>query len=165
MIRQLLAVLATAYILPAAAQSVPTANYTDIWWLATESGWGVTLTQHSPSNKLFAVWYTYDPRAADPNSPGNFKPLWIVMPNSTWVSPTRVTGDVYVTLGTPFAQNWSFPSGVPATNVGTFTFDFSSATVGTFTYSIAPPGGLASTDAAFGLPAFAGTKAITRQPF
>jgi hypothetical protein len=165
MLRKTIAAMLVALALPAAAQGVvPAANYSDIWWNPVESGWGVTLTQHAPSTKLFAVWYTYDPRAADSASPGNFKPLWIVMPDSTWVTPTRVTGDVYVTVGTPFAQNWNTAS-ILATRIGTFTFDFSSSSTGTFAYAIAAPAGLASTDPAFGMPSFAGTKQIQRQPF
>ena len=163
MIRRFLAVALAAAALPAAAQSVPAANYSDIWFNPSESGWGVTFTQHS-DNAVEAVWYTYDPRAADPNSTGNFKPLWIVMPGGTWTSPTQFTGDVYVTLGTPFSQAWN-PSALGVSKVGTFTFNFSSASAATFQYNIAPPSGLASTDAAFGLPAFAGTKSIQRQAF
>jgi hypothetical protein len=164
MIRKTIAALLVALALPAAAQSVPAANYSDIWWNANESGWGVTFTQHSTSNQVFAVWYTYDPRAADASSPGNFKPLWLVMPGGQWTTPTHLTGDVYVTVGTPFAQTWN-PATIVATKVGNFTFDFSSTSTGTFSYTVAAPGGLASSDPAFGMPSFSGTKQITRQPF
>lgn len=166
MIRRLPAALACAATLHCAAQVTPAANYSDIWYNTSESGWGVTLTQHQ-SNNLFAVWYTYDPREPDPTQAGNFKPLWIVMPASRWVTPTQVTGDVYVTNGTPFFQPWSFnaTNPVPVTRVGTFTFTFSDSSHATFAYSIAPPGGLASTDPAFGLPSFSGTKTIERQLF
>src|SRR5207302_2831372 len=30
---------------------------TDIWWNASESGWGLTLAQHG--NNVFGVWFTY----------------------------------------------------------------------------------------------------------
>jgi hypothetical protein len=164
MIRKTLAAILLAAAFPTVAQVTPAANYSDIWYNASESGWGVTLTQHPASNKLFAVWYTYDPRAAETSSPGNFKPLWMVMPDSTWVTPTRVTGDVYVTTGIPFAQRFD-PQSVHASRVGTFTFDFSSSGTGTFTYNISVPSNLASTDPAFGMPAFSGTRAIERQTF
>ena len=164
MIRTMLAMLVAAAAIPAFAQSVPAANYSDIWWNHTESGWGVTFTQHSGTNQVFAVWYTYDPREPDPAVPGNFKPLWLVMSGGTWTSPTSLTGDVYVTRGTPFAATWN-PSALGVTHVGTFSFSFSSTTAGTFTYNISPPAGLASTDPAFNLPAFSGTKSIERQSF
>jgi len=148
--------------LPAAAQVAPAANYTDMWYLPTESGWGVSFTQHTGSNQVFAVWYTYDPRQPDAASPGGFKPLWVVMPGGTWTTPTSITGTVYVTNGQPFTQTGSSTQLTP---VGTFTFSFSSAQAGTFAYNIAVPAGLASTDPAFGLPSMSGSKNIQRQSF
>jgi hypothetical protein len=159
MIRKFLAVLMLAAALPAAAQPVPAANYTDLWWNPNESGWGLTITQH-PDNKIFAIWYTYDPRAPDPS--GNFKPLWIVMSDGSWTSATSLNGPVYVLNGTPFYQPGSNRQQTP---VGTFTFDFASAQRGTFTYNIAPPSGLAPGDPAYGLPTLTGTKSIERVPF
>ena len=163
MIREIAAASLFALALPAFAQSVPAANYSDIWYNTAESGWGVTFTQH-PTNQVEAVWYTYDPREPDVSAPGNFKPLWLVMPGGTWTSPTSFTGDVFVTVGTPFAQAWD-TAALHATKVGTFTFNFSGTANATFAYAIAPPAGLASTDPAFGLTAFSGTKSITRQVF
>jgi hypothetical protein len=160
MIRRFLAALVLAAGLPAAAQVVPAANYTDLWWNPSENGWGLTITQH-PSNQIWAIWYTYDPREQDPAT-GAYKPLWINMPGGTWTSPTTLTGDVYVLNGTPFYQSGSNRQ---QTRVGTFSFSFSSATRGTFTYNIAPPAGLASTDPAYGLPNMNGTKSIERLQF
>ena len=157
------AVLAFATLsLPAAAQVTPAANYTDMWYLPSESGWGVSFTQHTGSNQVFAVWYTYDPRTPDPSAPGSFKPLWIVMAGGTWTTPTSITGPVYVTNGQPFNQTGS---NTQLTSVGTFTFTFSSAQAGTFAYNIAAPAGLAASDPAFGLPSMSGTKSIQRQSF
>ncbi len=163
MIRRFLATALLALALPAAAQSVPATNYTDMWFLPSENGWGVSFTQHVATSKVYAVWYTYDPREPESGVAGNFKPLWIVLAGGgTWTTPTSFTGPVYVTNGLPFNQAGS---NTRVNQVGTFTFNFSDASNGTFTYSIAPPAGLASTDPAFGLPAFSGTKSITRQSF
>jgi len=162
MIRRLLLTALIAIAWPAAAQSVPAADYTDMWYLPSESGWGVSFTQHAPSSQAYAVWYTYDPREADPATPGNFRPLWLVMAGGNWTSPTRITGPVYVLNGTPFYQSGSNRS---ITAVGSFTFDFASASSATFTYDIAPPQGLAASDPAYGLPAFSGSKTISRQSF
>ena len=148
--------------LPAAAQSVPAANYSDMWFLPAESGWGVSIVQHAGTNQVYAVWYTYDPRDPETAVPGNFRPLWIVMPGGTWTTPTTLTGAAYVLTGTPFNQSGSNRSINP---VGTFTFNFSNTSNGTFTYSIAAPAGIPSTDPAFGLPSFSGTKNIERQVF
>lgn len=160
MIRKILFVLSLALAGPAAAQSTPAANYTDMWWNSAESGWGLSFVQHS-TNQVYAVWYTYDPRVPDPAT-GQFKPIWLVMAGGTWTTPTSVTGPVYVTNGRPFSQPGS---NTTVTAVGTFTFTFSSTSAGTFTYNIAPPTGVASTDPAFNLPTLAGSKAIVRQGF
>lgn len=161
--RFLAAALSVAALsLPAQAQVAPAANYTDMWYLPAESGWGVSFTQHTGSNQVFAVWYTYDPRTPDPASAGSFKPLWIVMSGGTWTTPTSITGPVYVTNGQPFTQTGS---NTQLTQVGTFTFNFSTAQAGTFAYNIAVPTGLASSDPAFGLPSMSGTKSIQRQSF
>jgi hypothetical protein len=160
MSRRIIAAILCAAALPAAAQSTPSTNFSDMWWNPSESGWGISLVQHAGTNQTFAVWYTYDPREPDPS--GQFKPLWIVMPGGTWTSPTTITGPVYVLNGVPFAQ--------PGSNrvidqVGTFTFNFSSSSSGTFTYNIAPPSGLSSDRPGFNLPTLAGSKPITRQGF
>ena len=176
MIHRWLAATLLAAALPAVAQSVPATNYTDLWDNSAtpgttpcpggESGWGITFTQHS-SNQVEAVWYTYDPRQPDTTTAGNFKPLWLVMPGGTWTSPTVFTGDMYVTLGTPFGQPWAFGGSnppLPVTKVGTFTFTFTSANAGTFQYNVAPPAANAAnpSDPAFNLPAFSGSKPICR---
>ena len=161
MIRRLLAATLACAALSASAQATPAANYTDLWWNPNESGWGLTITQHA-SNQIWAIWYTYDPRQQDPSGGGAYKPLWINMPGGTWSSPTSLTGDVYVLNGTPFFQPGSNRQ---QTRVGTFTFNFTSASTGTFTYNISPPAGLATTDPAFGLPSMTGSKQIERFNF
>jgi hypothetical protein len=160
MIRRLLAPAFIALALPAAAQGVPATNYSDMWWNPGESGWGVSIAQHSGGNQVYAVWYTYDPR--EPDASGQYKPLWIVMSGGTWTSPTSLTGPVYVLNGTPFYQSGTNRR---IQEVGRFTFNFADANNGTFTYDIAPPAGLASDDPAFGLPSLSGSKPITRQLF
>lgn len=157
-LRHLLAAAALAVALPAAAQSVPATNYTDMWWNPSESGWGLSITQHAGTNQVYAVWYTYDPRELE--AAGQYKPLWIVMSGGTWTSPTTLTGPVYVTNGVPFNQSGGKTA---QSQVGTFTFSFASATSGTFSYNIA--GSAGNGEPGSGLPAFSGTKSITRQSF
>lgn len=158
-IRALVAAALLAGALPAPAQETPASNYTDMWYLPSESGWGVSFTQHTGTNQVFAVWYTYDPRQPDPSAPGRFKPLWVVMPGGTWTTPTTITGDAFVTGGVPFG---ALKDG---TKVGTLSFSFQGTSTVSFTYAIAPAAGLAPGDPAFGLPAFFGTRTLTRQPF
>lgn len=157
--RRTIAAVLAFLALPVAAQVTPAANYTDLWYLPAESGWGVSFTQHTGTNEVFAVWYTYDPRRQDPANPGGYKPLWIVMPGGTWTSPTTLQGAAYVTSGQPLGAKAN------GTQVGSFSFSFTGTSNGTFTYNISPPTGLAPGDPAYGLPSFSGTKSITRQGF
>lgn len=160
MATRFLAAAIAAAAFPAAAQSIPATDFSDMWWNPAESGWGVSFAQHAGSHQVFAVWYTYDPREGSPL--GQRKPLWIVMPGGTWTSPTRLTGQAFVTNGVPFNQAGSNPVNTP---VGSFTFEFQDASNGTFRYDIAPPQGLAANDPAYDLPAVSGSKPITRQSF
>ena len=56
--------------------SAPIVNYTDLWWNPEESGWGLSVVQHS-SNAIFATWFSYD----EDGTPG-----WYVVPEGTWSS-------------------------------------------------------------------------------
>lgn len=159
---RLLATTLLALALPVAAQVVPQQNWTDMWYDAAESGWGLSFTQHRETNQVFAVWYTYDSRAPDPS--GEFKPLWFVMPGGKWTSPTSITGSVIVLTGSPVTQPW-VGSNLNLDSVGTFTISFGDSGNGTFTYDIHAPATAVSGSPAFNLPAMSGTKAITRQSF
>ena len=160
MIRRLLSAVLCAATISAAAQSTPAANYTDMWWNPSESGWGLSFAQHPGTNQVFAVWYIYDPR--EQGSAGEYKPLWIVMPGGTWNTPTSITGMVFVTNGVPFNQSGSHPQN---TAVGSFTFNFTGTSNATFSYNIAAPAGLGPADPAYNLPSMSGTKNIIRQSF
>ena len=166
MLRRLCATAFLALALPAVAQAagaVPATNYTDLWYNPSESGWGMAVTQHgAPSHQMVAMWYTYDPREQDPSSPGNYKPIWVIMSGGTWTTPTSITGAVYVLNGVPFYQPGSDRQ---QTEIGSFTITFNDASHATFTYNIAPPSGLAPGDPAFGLPTLTGTKQMERIQF
>jgi hypothetical protein len=161
MIRSLLIAALLSLALPAAAQSTPNADYTDMWWNPNESGWGVSFMQNASGNQAYATWYTYDPRETDAATQQH-KPLWIVMTGGTWTSPTSITGRAYVLNGTPYFQGGSNRT---VTDVGTFTLTFSSFSSGIFAYDIAAPAGLAATDPAYNLPPLSGSRSITRFSF
>jgi hypothetical protein len=170
LLRSLLAVLAAAAAVQAQAQIRPTVDYTDMWWNPAESGWGLSIRQKVPAGStvdaIFAVWYTYDPRATDPASAGGTGnvPLWFVMPGGTWTASNSYTGTIYVTIGSPFSQAWN-PQVYGLQSVGTYRLTFTDAGHGTFTYSISPPSGLPNTNPAANLPSMAGTKTIVRNSF
>lgn len=115
-------------------------DYTDLWYNANESGWGLNIVQHASRN-IFAVWFTYG---------SNGKPMWYVIPGGGWTSPTTFSGTLYATSG-PAASSATFnASSVNVRQAGSITLTFSDANNGTFSYTV---------------DGVSGTKAITRQPF
>ena len=108
--------------------NVPTGvpNYTDIWWRASESGWGLFLA-HQGDNILLA-WFTYDTDGT---------PMWLVGSNIAKTGNRTYSGALYRTTGPPFtASPWS-ASRVVVTPVGTATLAFpDGAGAATFTYSV-----------------------------
>ena len=117
----------------------PLVDYSDHWWNAQESGWGMSVVQHS-SDRLFAVWFVY--------SNAN-QPIWYTLQSGQWTSPTAYTGPVYRTTGPYFGTSFD-PRQVSATQAGTATISFDTPTTGSFSYSI---------------DGVTGTKAISRLPF
>jgi hypothetical protein len=129
------------FIVPArdTGQSSPLYDFTDLWWDADESGWGLALTHHA-SNFLFAAWHVY-------GSDG--RPIWYVLPSGTWSNPYAYSGDVYKTTG-PYFGGPFLPSNVTVTPAGTATILFTDYGHGIFSYTI---------------DGVTGSKAIERQPF
>jgi uncharacterized protein (DUF1800 family) len=112
--RSLRSMVLAAALLAAVAMPARAANYTDIWWNADESGWGLTLAHHD--DKVFAVWYVYDPGG---------KPLWVVMSDGVFSADGRsVTGAVYRTTGPSYRDPDFRWSRVKVTPVGTARIDF-----------------------------------------
>lgn len=116
----------------------PAIDYTDLWWNANESGWGVVLTQQFGT--IFAAWYVYDATG---------KPIWYAATNCP-ATPTGCTGvlargDGGKALTVPWAN-----SAITASAVGDVTFTFSDASNGVMRYTL---NGVTT------------SRAITRQPF
>lgn len=107
-----------------ATGAAPKSDFTDLWWNASESGWGLSFTQHGVTG--FAAWYIYDDTG---------RPLWVVMPGGTWTSPGTFTGDLYTTTG-PNPRGAFDPALVVPTRVGTGTLAFSSFAEGTLSYQV-----------------------------
>jgi hypothetical protein len=118
--------------------ATPLYDYSDLWWNAAESGWGLSIAQHGAA--LFAAWYVYD-------EGGN--PTWFVIPGGQWTSSTDFQGDLYATTGAD--PRFAFdPARVVTTRVGTASLAFSARDRGTLTYTANGIGG---------------SKPITRQLF
>jgi hypothetical protein len=100
-------------------------TYTDLWWNAAESGWGLNVNHQG--NVIFATLFDYD---------ANGKPLWLVLANGAKQSDGSFTGDLFRTTGPAFNASPFNPSAVVSTKVGTMTLAFDTASTGTLTYSV-----------------------------
>jgi len=123
------------YTLHMAAATADNNNYTDIWWNAAESGWGINLNHQG--TVIFGTLFNYDAVG----------PMWVV---ATMIrqSDGSFSGDLYRTTGNPFNAAYS-PTVQVNTLVGTMRVAFTTASTGTLTYVV---NGVSV------------TKAISRQP-
>ena len=127
--RRRISSFATAFLLaclsvrPALAANY---DYTDAWWVPTESGWGVIFTQ--TNNFIFATFFIY---GTDNN------PTWYTA-QITWDGLTKFTGPLYLTQGTYYALPWNPAEHPDNTQVGTATFTPSTTnnSQGTLTYTV-----------------------------
>lgn len=124
-IRSLLPAFALGFALSLAAVRPATAatDYTDIWWNAAESGWGVNLVQSDQF--MFATFFIYGPAK---------QPTWVTA-NLVKDASGAFTGGVYFTTGTYYGTPWN-PADVTVVQVGTATFTPTSPATGTLAYSI-----------------------------
>lgn len=117
--------------------TAPSVDFTDLWWNAAESGWGVALTQDA--GMIFATWFAYD-------TGGN--PVWYVASSCPLVA-NACAGDLYrVAGGSALTSPWT--SSPAAVKAGTVSFTFSDDSTGVMAWT---------------LDGVAGTRAIVRQAF
>lgn len=93
---------------------VPLANYTGIWWKASESGWGLSLHQ-GRMNTLVGSIYVFD--AAQ-------QPEWFTLGGGQWTSATRWQGELYRSRGPSWGAAQFDPAQVTHQPVGTAVLDF-----------------------------------------
>jgi hypothetical protein len=103
---------------------MPLYDYSDHWWTPSESGWGITITQHI-SGDIFAAWFVY-------GSDG--KPIWYVIPGGSWVGGAFV-GTVYRTTGPYFGGVFN-PANVATAQAGSGTLTFQDFGHATFSYNV-----------------------------
>jgi hypothetical protein len=103
------------------------ANYQDMWWVPTESGWGINIAHQG--DVMFATWFIYGL---------NGQPTWIFLSNAPRSGATgnTFTGDIFQATGTPFATVPFVSQNTALTKAGTATIVFSDARNGTLTYNI-----------------------------
>src|SRR3954453_5558618 len=84
------------------------ADYTDIWYIPSQSGWGANVVQSD--NFMFVTFFVYD---------ASNKPTWYAA-NLTW-DGVKYSGGLYATQGTNWAAQWN-PADYAASAVGTAFF-------------------------------------------
>jgi len=107
------------------AKAAGRANYQDLWWRPSESGWGVNIAHQGDT--LFATWFTYDAAG---------RGQWLVMSNTSRVADGKYAGKIYRATGPAFDSGSWDASRVRTTEVGDATFTFSDASRGTFEYTL-----------------------------
>jgi hypothetical protein len=117
--RFIIALLFAGFALPAFAVT----DYSDMWFIPAESGWGVNLTQNE--NVIFVTFFIYGP---------DNQPKWYV---ATTVRDANgnFTGSLYSTVGTYFGLPWKASDWAP-TLAGTATFAPVNPYQGTLTYTL-----------------------------
>jgi hypothetical protein len=100
-------------------------DQSDLWWIPTESGWGMQLVQRGET--IFATIFVYGPTGA---------PTWYTATlNPTAISLTW-TGTLYATTGPWFGTVPFDPSSVTLTPVGTMTWHAIYVDLGTVSYTV-----------------------------
>jgi len=123
MLKRLLPAALAVALLTLPLQAVAIAvDYTDIWYLPSESGWGVNLVQ--ADSVMFATFFVYGPG----NVPTWYTAILYSDPNGDFA------GNLYATVGTYFGAPW-VPGNLVNTQVGTASFVPTSPYQGTLTYS------------------------------
>ena len=103
-----------------------TTDYSDLWWIPSESGWGMQLVQEETT--IFATLFVYGPGK---------QPTWYtaLVTNTDYTSHTW-TGTLYATTGPWFGAGSFDPAAVDAMAVGTMTLDLPFVEAGTLTYTV-----------------------------
>ncbi len=113
-----------------AASRVARTNYTDLWWVPAESGWGVNVTHQDDT--LFATIFTYEAGTGTSN-----RGIWLVMSAGARQADGSYSGDLYQTTGPAFNANPFTPIGAAnVTRVGSMRFAFTDGEHGTLTYDV-----------------------------
>ncbi len=106
----------------------PPAELSGLWWNASESGWGVNLTQRG--NNVFAVWYTYD---------GAGNPKWYVAPHCQMPGAGavgRCVETLYEVNGPKFFGSGFNPAAAHVVDVGLLELAFINENTGTMKYTV-----------------------------
>jgi hypothetical protein len=107
-----------------AALGAHASNFSGLWYKASESGWGLNLSQQGTT--IFATMFVYGPDS---------RSKWYVASNMAEVNPTAYSGDLLETTGSWFGGTFN-PDSFTWRKVGTITFTSEVGDTGTVIYSV-----------------------------
>jgi hypothetical protein len=113
------------FLLTAAAPACAL-DYTDIWYLVPESGWGVNVVQSD--NFMFVTFFIYGP---------DKKPTWYTA-QLTLDQSGNFNGPLYATTGSYYGAPWSTQD-LSVTQVGTASFQPTNAYNARLVYTVTTP--------------------------
>lgn len=103
-------------------------NYSDQWWIPSESGWGASVLQQG--DVLFIDLFVYG---------SDSKPTWFVAPvyyqGNSGAGHDVFAGDLIATGGTYYGAPFN-PGAVSGSKVGTLTFDADTGNTATLSYTV-----------------------------
>jgi hypothetical protein len=104
----------------------PATNFTDLWGLTSEPGWGVNVVQQD--NIVFASWFTYG---------SDNRGMWLFGSGLTRTSGNTFSGDLFRSVSGPAFNSTPWNATLNNTpKVGTATLNFTGASTATFTYTV-----------------------------
>jgi hypothetical protein len=124
---KLIAALLTCLYTSFAAATTVTSDFTDMWWVPTESGWGANVVQQGDT--LFITLFVYGQDGL---------PTWYVSPATTYqgnFGAQQFSGTLYRTTGPYFGGTFN-PGSVVVTAVGTLTFSAPTSVTANLSYSV-----------------------------
>jgi hypothetical protein len=127
--KRLVAAVATALALSGAQANTVTTDFTDLWYIPAESGWGANVIQQQ--DILFITLFVYGQ---------NNQPTWYVgsavqyqgLQNGQFT----FTGSLFQTTGPYFGAGTFNPANVTNRQVGSITFRTGTSTTATITYTV-----------------------------
>jgi hypothetical protein len=118
--------LAAAFLAASVAQATSfSTDQSDLWYIVSESGWGMQLVQRG--NTIFATLFVYGQNGA---------PTWYVATMVPTGTASQWSGDLYATTGPWFGTVPFNPANVVATKVGTMTWTQQTVATGTLNYVV-----------------------------
>jgi hypothetical protein len=110
---------------PAQLTALNTTDFTDAWWTASESGWGLSIIHQE--NVMALVFYVYNEQGGA---------TWYLSPATFNSAVGNYQGPLFASTGPYFGAGVFNPGGVNQVSVGSATFTPSSIYAGTLSYTV-----------------------------